>query len=72
MATSLASSPPASPPAARPLSAIYQSARSTSQMSISSKQGGESRASDDDGKTLVKVGMWKAIHLGLKDTLRTC
>lgn len=27
-------------------------------MSLSSKQGGSSRASDDDNKTLVKVGMY--------------
>ncbi|KAL8802973.1 MAG: hypothetical protein Q9182_003461 [Xanthomendoza sp. 2 TL-2023] len=56
MAGSLASSPPASPPTARPLSAIIQPARSPSQVSINGKAGGGSRAVDDDGKTLVKVG----------------
>ena len=50
-------SPPASPPPARPMSAIFQPGRSSSRMSISSKQGGGSRASDEDGKTSVKVGM---------------
>ncbi|KAL8871617.1 MAG: hypothetical protein Q9174_002591 [Haloplaca sp. 1 TL-2023] len=56
MAGSLASSPPASPPATRPLSAIFQP-RSSSRMSVASKVGGGSRASDDDSKTLVKVAV---------------
>lgn len=57
MAGSLASSPPASPPAVRPLSAIFQSRRSSSRLSVVSKVDGVSRASDEDAKTLVKVGM---------------
>ncbi|KAI4161320.1 MAG: hypothetical protein LQ342_004987 [Letrouitia transgressa] len=56
LASSLAGSPPASPPATRPKSAIFQTHRSSSRVSLSSKQGGSSRASDDDNKTLVKVG----------------
>lgn len=32
--------------------------RSNSRLSMSSKQGGGSRASDEDGKTAVKVGMF--------------
>ncbi|KAL8829998.1 MAG: hypothetical protein Q9170_005935 [Blastenia crenularia] len=55
MPGSLASSPPASPSIARPLSAIFQSTRSTSRLSVSQKAGAGSRASDDDGKTMVKV-----------------
>ena len=62
MAGSLASSPPASPPMTRPLSAIFQSARSSSQVSVNKKAGGGSRASDDDGKTLVKVGTYGDIR----------
>lgn len=56
----MASTPPASPPGAlqRPSSAALQMQRSSSRMSISSKQGGGSRASDEDGKTAVKVGEW--------------
>ncbi len=52
------SSPPASPlnPPQRPLSALYGLQRSSSRMSIGSKQGAASRASDDDTKTSVKVG----------------
>ncbi|KAL9127532.1 MAG: hypothetical protein Q9217_003620, partial [Psora testacea] len=50
-------SPPASPPPARPMSAIFQAGRSSSRMSCSSRQGGGSRASDDDGKTAVKVAV---------------
>ncbi|KAL8691196.1 MAG: hypothetical protein Q9218_003523 [Villophora microphyllina] len=57
MAGSLASSPPASPPAVRPLSAIFQSRRSSSRLSVTSKVGGGSRASDEDAKTLVKVAV---------------
>ncbi|KAL8931058.1 MAG: hypothetical protein Q9208_000160 [Pyrenodesmia sp. 3 TL-2023] len=57
MAGSLASSPPASPPAVRPLSAIFQSTRSSSQLNVGKRAGGGSRASDDDGKTLVKVAV---------------
>lgn len=50
-------SPPQSPTATRPVSTIIRPPRSTSRMSISSRPGG-SRASDEDGKTAVKVGMW--------------
>lgn len=53
----MATSPPASPPPARPMSALFGAGRSASRMSVSSKQGGGSRASDEDGKTSVKVGM---------------
>ncbi|CAF9934004.1 MAG: hypothetical protein HETSPECPRED_009072, partial [Heterodermia speciosa] len=52
------SSPPTSPPNApqRPLSAIYGMQRSSSRLSISSKQG-SSRFSDEDAKTSVKVAV---------------
>lgn len=55
----MASSPPASPPPARPMSAMLQAGRSQSRLSVSSKLGGGSRASDEDGKPAVsvKVGM---------------
>ncbi|KAJ4296757.1 hypothetical protein N0V90_006805 [Kalmusia sp. IMI 367209] len=51
-------SPPGSPPGAiqRPMSAMIRPNRSSSRMSMSSKQGG-SRASDDDSKTAVKVAV---------------
>lgn len=52
-------SPPQSPGPVfhRPLSAMVRPApRSSSRMSVSSKAGGGSRASDEDGKTSVKVG----------------
>ena len=54
----MASSPPASPLGVlqRSSSAALQMQRSSSRLSISSKQGGGSRASDEDGKTAVKVG----------------
>ena len=54
----MASSPPASPFGAleRSLSARLQAQRSSSRMSVGSKQGGGSRASDEDNKTSVKVG----------------
>lgn len=54
----MASSPPASPSGTlqRSLSATLKMQRSSSRMSIGSKQGGGSRASDEDGKTAVKVG----------------
>ncbi|OBS27783.1 hypothetical protein FPOA_01726 [Fusarium poae] len=54
----MASSPPASPGGIqRPMSAIAARAqpRSTSRLSMSSKAGGGSRASDDDSRTAVKV-----------------
>ncbi|CAI7584897.1 unnamed protein product [Penicillium glandicola] len=50
-------SPPASPGAPpRPISAVMRTPRSTSRLSMSSRQGG-SRASDEDGKTAVKVAV---------------
>ncbi|KAI9667411.1 MAG: hypothetical protein M1821_000226 [Bathelium mastoideum] len=55
----MASTPPASPPGGgfqRPMSAVYRSNRSSSRLSMSSKQGG-SRASDEDAKTAVKVAV---------------
>ena len=56
----MATSPPESPSGLtqRPLSAMVRAPRSSSRMSVSSKQGGGSRASDEDGKTSVKVGEW--------------
>ncbi|KAL7794319.1 kinesin-like protein [Trichoderma ceciliae] len=59
----MASSPPASPSPAhklqRPLSAIATrpQPRSTSRLSMNSKQGGESRASDEDNRTAVRVAV---------------
>lgn len=38
------------------MSALVRSNRSSSRLSMSSKRGGGSRASDEDGKTAVKVG----------------
>ncbi|KAJ5757587.1 uncharacterized protein N7511_006281 [Penicillium nucicola] len=51
-------SPPASPTGAppRPISAVMRTPRSNSRLSMSSRQGG-SRASDDEGKTAVKVAV---------------
>ncbi|KAJ5492176.1 hypothetical protein N7453_010273 [Penicillium expansum] len=51
-------SPPASPTGAppRPISTVMRTPRSTSRLSMSSRQGG-SRASDEDGKTAVKVAV---------------
>ncbi|KAJ5690026.1 hypothetical protein N7462_004418 [Penicillium macrosclerotiorum] len=51
-------SPPASPtgPPPRPISAVMRTPRSNSRMSMSSRHGG-SRASDEDGKTAVKVAV---------------
>lgn len=53
----MTNSPPGSPLGVppRPMSAMIRPPRSNSRMSMSSKQGG-SRASDEDGKTAVKVG----------------
>ncbi|KAI9780571.1 MAG: hypothetical protein M1816_002821 [Peltula sp. TS41687] len=55
----MASSPPSSPAGRpqRPLSALLQARRSSSRISVSSKQGGGSRASDEEGKTSVKVAI---------------
>lgn len=52
-------SPPGSPTGAppRPINAVMRTPRSASRLSMSSRQGGI-RASDEDGKTAVKVGMW--------------
>ncbi|KAJ5177782.1 uncharacterized protein N7500_000481 [Penicillium coprophilum] len=53
----MAVSPPASPSAPpRPISAVMRTPRSASRLSMSSRQGG-SRASDEDGKTAVKVAV---------------
>ncbi|KAJ5457856.1 hypothetical protein N7475_009244 [Penicillium sp. IBT 31633x] len=53
----MAVSPPASPTAPpRPISAVMRTPRSTSRLSMSSRPGG-SRASDEDGKTAVKVAV---------------
>lgn len=61
MAGSPASPTPSSPQSyssqSRPMSAVLRPARSSSRMSISSRPGG-SRASDDDARTSVKVGMF--------------
>ncbi|EHK98979.1 P-loop containing nucleoside triphosphate hydrolase [Glarea lozoyensis ATCC 20868] len=53
----MASSPPESPAGipSRPASAMMRPPRTTSRMSMTSKAGGGSRASDEDGKTSVKV-----------------
>ncbi|KAI9865348.1 MAG: hypothetical protein M1824_003502, partial [Vezdaea acicularis] len=55
----MASSPPSSPHVApqRPMSAMIRPPRSQSRMSSSSRHGGGSRASDEDGKTSVKVAV---------------
>ncbi|KAJ4131402.1 hypothetical protein NW768_005587 [Fusarium equiseti] len=55
----MASSPPASPGGIqRPMSAIARAQpRSTSRLSMSSKAGGGSRASDEDSRTAVKVAV---------------
>ncbi|KAM0428547.1 hypothetical protein ACHAPT_006907 [Fusarium lateritium] len=55
----MASSPPTSPGGIqRPLSAIARAApRSTSRLSMTSKTGGGSRASDEDSRTAVKVAV---------------
>ncbi|BCR89949.1 kinesin family protein [Aspergillus chevalieri] len=51
-------SPPASPTAASPrFSAMMRTPRSSSRLSMSSKQGPGSRASDEDSKTAVKVAV---------------
>ncbi|KAI3338432.1 hypothetical protein F4824DRAFT_459293 [Ustulina deusta] len=55
----MAASPPASPLPARPMSAMVKpSPRSASRLSMTSKAGGGSRASDEDGgRTAVKVAV---------------
>ncbi|KAH8601461.1 putative chromosome-associated kinesin KIF4B [Bisporella sp. PMI_857] len=55
----MTSSPPGSPAGvpARPASAIMRPPRTNSRMSMTSKVGGASRASDEDGKTSVKVAV---------------
>ncbi|KAF2735511.1 kinesin-domain-containing protein [Polyplosphaeria fusca] len=55
----MASSPPGSPAGGiqRPMSAMIRPNRSSSRMSMSSKYGGGSRASDEDSKTAVKVAV---------------
>lgn len=69
--TEMASSPPGSPlsgmsPPARPMSAIMRPPPPRSHSRMSSKAG--SRASDEDGKTSVKVGACVTVHR----TLRNC
>ena len=61
----MASSPPGSPPTnlQRSFSETVKAGRSPSRMSVSSKQGGGSRASDDDSKTSVKVGQYSTSKL---------
>jgi hypothetical protein len=46
------------------MSAMIRPNRSSSRLSMSSKMGG-SRASDDESKTAVKVGMWAALARNL-------
>ncbi|KAL6706774.1 hypothetical protein ACN47E_005110 [Coniothyrium glycines] len=55
----MSTSPPTSPVngVTRPMSAMIRSNRSSSRLSMSSKHGGGSRASDEDGKTAVKVAV---------------
>ncbi|TVY88270.1 Kinesin-like protein [Lachnellula willkommii] len=55
----MASSPPGSPAGipSRPMSAMMRPPRTNSRMSTASKAGGGSRASDEDGKTSVKVAV---------------
>ena len=56
----MASSPPGSPPTnlQRSFSETVRAGRSPSRTSAGSKQGGGSRASDEDSKTSVKVGQY--------------
>ncbi|KGQ03234.1 Chromosome-associated kinesin KIF4A [Beauveria bassiana D1-5] len=51
----MASTPPASPIHQRPSSAIFKPSRSSSRLSMSSKTGLGSRASDEDARTAVRV-----------------
>ncbi|TVY39677.1 Chromosome-associated kinesin [Lachnellula occidentalis] len=55
----MASSPPGSPLGnpSRPMSAMMRAPRTNSRMSMTSKAGGGSRASDEDSKTSVKVAV---------------
>ncbi|CAO2650758.1 Nn.00g020500.m01.CDS01 [Neocucurbitaria sp. VM-36] len=55
----MTTSPPGSPAngVPRPMSAMIRSNRSSSRLSMSSKHGGGSRASDEDSKTAVKVAV---------------
>lgn len=59
-------SPPASPAGGiqRPLSALLKSQRSSGRMSVSSRNGG-SKASDEDSKTAVKVGMFVVLWVSM-------
>ena len=65
----MGSSPPASPEARgqRPMSAMMRSSRPSSRISTAGKAGGGSRASDEDGKTAVKVGTFTAIGRRIND-----
>ncbi|KAH8709896.1 Chromosome-associated kinesin KIF4A [Beauveria bassiana] len=53
----MASTPPASPIHQRPSSAIFKPSRSSSRLSMSSKTGLGSRASDEDARTAVRVAV---------------
>ncbi|KAM3551273.1 hypothetical protein MY1884_007802 [Beauveria asiatica] len=53
----MASTPPASPVHQRPSSAIFKPSRSSSRLSMSSKTGLGSRASDEDARTAVRVAV---------------
>ena len=70
----MASSPPVSPlgPPQRPLSGMVRLPRSSSRLSISSKQGASSRTSDDDIRTSVKVGKTKSVAWGQNESETDC
>ncbi|OAA69900.1 kinesin family protein [Cordyceps fumosorosea ARSEF 2679] len=53
----MASTPPASPIHQRPSSTIFKPSRSSSRLSMSSKTGLGSRASDEDSRTAVRVAV---------------
>ncbi|TQV94370.1 hypothetical protein V2A60_002598 [Cordyceps javanica] len=53
----MASTPPASPIHQRPSSTIFKPSRSSSRLSMSSKTGLGSRASDEDARTAVRVAV---------------
>ena len=59
------SSPPGSPPTTspqRPVSALMGLPRTSSRQSIAGKTIGESRYSDEDSKTSVKVGRFSSME----------
>ncbi|ATY60075.1 kinesin family [Cordyceps militaris] len=53
----MASTPPASPIHQRPSSTVFKPSRSSSRLSMSSKTGFGSRASDEDARTAVRVAV---------------